>query len=296
MSITPSDWQVYLDGNIVATSQAHISVFDRGLEYGDAIMESILCFERRMFKLEEHIARLFWSAQHVRLPVPLPKAGVTQAVHETARANRFDFAHVKILLTRGTQSRLGVRPRPDDHPTLIVLCRPLDRAAFLPDSPTGIRLASVSVRKYPPTVLDPRIKSTNFLPNILAITEALDSDADEAVVLDDRGYVTECAAANIFAVKGRTIATPLPVAALEGITRATIMDLGCKAGYTVVERLLTQYDLRTADEVFITGTAAGVKSVVAVDKRPIGSGEPGPVFRELSHAFKEVLLTSAPLW
>jgi branched-chain amino acid aminotransferase len=287
------DWKVYVNGEILPVEEAKVSPFDRGIEYGDGIMESIRCYEGRLFEIDAHINRLYRSAIYARINIPLSKAELKPAILNTVQANNFSHAHVKVIVTRGIEYGLGLQPNPNARPTVIIFCRPMEEKSALGKESDGFRLASVSRRKVPPACLDPRIKSTDFLPNILARAEAVDSGADEAVLLDSFGNVAECAAANIFIVKGDEICTPPASAALEGITRKAVIELARKVGYSVSEMTLTQYDIWTADEVFITGTAAGIAPIVEVDRRPIGERKVGPVTSRLTQEYRQALLSAA---
>jgi branched-chain amino acid aminotransferase len=297
MGSSPEDWKAYVNGRIVPVAQARVPIFDRGFEYGDGVFEGILCYDGRLFKVDEHLARLYRSAQAVCINISLTKSDFKEIIKRTVRANGFRYAHIKPFVTRGTHYELKDPTRPIE-PNIVVLVRPLegDAMSIYGDPSKGFKLASVSVRKIPQVCLDPRIKCQNFLTNILAWYEAVASGADEALVLDIQGNVAECSFANIFVARGDELHTPTSTHCLEGITRETIIELAREAGYPVQERVLTPYDVRTANEVFATGTAAGVAPMVEFDGQPIGDGKVGAITSLLMSMYERALLKGEPVY
>ena len=278
-------WKVYVNGEMVPWNEARISVFDRGFQYGDGVFEGMRCYDGRIFKLKEHTDRLFRSARAVHIDMPLTKDQFNDAVKRVIRENGFQDAHVKPQVTRGTASKLGLDPRNTTAANIVIPARPIGKSMF--DAEKGFRLASVSVRKIPAMCLDPRIKSLNYLVNILARSEALASGADEAIMLDIRGYVSEGAGDNLFLVRDGGLYTPNVQDALEGITRQTVIDMARRENIPVHETRLTLYDFYTADEVFATGSGAGIIAVTQVDNQVISRGRMGEMTRRISQLYEE---------
>ena len=277
--------KVYLNGELIPREAARISVFDHGLLYGDGVFEGIRAYGGKVFKLAEHVARLYDSARAIRLEIPLEPARMSAAVEETLRANDLTDAYVRVVVTRGVGT-LGLDPDKCSHPQVIIIA---DSIVLYPEElyRRGLDIVTVSTIRNHPAALNPRIKSLNYLNNILAKIEGKNAGVLEALMLNAQGLVAECTGDNIFIVTRGGLRTP-PVTAgiLEGITRNTVIDLACEAGYAVREEDLTLYDLYTAEECFLTGTAAEVIAVVKVDGRTIGAGEPGPVTRDLLGRFR----------
>jgi branched-chain amino acid aminotransferase len=242
MGSSPEDWKAYVNGRIVPVAQARVPIFDRGFEYGDGVFEGILCYDGRLFKVDEHLARLYRSAQAVCINISLTKSDFKEIIKRTVRANGFRYAHIKPFVTRGTHYELKDPTRPIE-PNIVVLVRPL-----------------------------------------------------EALVLDIQGNVAECSFANIFVARGDELHTPTSTHCLEGITRETIIELAREAGYPVQERVLTPYDVRTANEVFATGTAAGVAPMVEFDGQPIGDGKVGAITSLLMSMYERALLKGEPVY
>ena len=277
------NWLVYVNGEMVPMKEAKISVFDRGFQYGDGVFEGLRAYDGKIFKLREHTDRLFRSARAINIQMPITKDAFSEAVKRVVRENKFQGAHIKPQVTRGTAWKLGLDPRNTTAPNIVIPARPIGKSMFEADK--GFKLAAVSVRKIPAMCFDPRVKSLNYLANIMARMEALASGADEAIMLDVHGYVSEGAGDNIFLVKNGEIYTSSVQDALEGITRATVIDLANGKGIKVHETKLTLYDVYVADEVFVTGSGAGIVGVTEVDKRVISDGKIGPMTKIISDAY-----------
>lgn len=276
--------KVFIDGQFYAESDAKISVFDHGLLYGDGVFEGIRAYHGRVFKLKEHLDRLFCSAKALLLEIPMTHAELTRAVVATCRENSVRDGYVRLLVTRGVGT-LGLNPKRCRRPSVIIIA---DRIQLY--SPElydqGMEIVTVPTTRNLHSAVNPAIKSLNYLNNILAKIEANIAGVEEAIMLNAEGYVAECTGDNLFLVKGRQLLTPpLSAGALYGITRATVMDLAREAGLTVAEPNLTRYDVFNADECFLTGTAAEIMPVVKVDGRTIGTGKPGPVTRLLTERY-----------
>ncbi|MEM2213945.1 MAG: branched-chain-amino-acid transaminase [Candidatus Nezhaarchaeales archaeon] len=279
---------VYIDGNLVPKSQAKISVFDHGFLYGDGVFESVIVTDGVAFKLKEHIDRLYDSAKAICIDVPMSKEEMIKTIVDVVRANGFKNAYIRIIVTRGVGD-LGLDPRKCSKPTIVII---VDKIKLYDDDVWSKGLTTIisSVRRDRVDATTHEVKSMNYLNNILAKIEANAVGADEAIMLDDRGFVSEGTADNIFIVKNGVIYTPLRSSGiLPGITRARVMKLAEELGYKVVEKDITPAELLTADEVFLTGTAAGIVPVVKVAGRVIGDGKPGPVTRRLYEKFVELM-------
>ncbi|MBK8574165.1 MAG: branched-chain-amino-acid transaminase [Elusimicrobia bacterium] len=276
--------QIYLNGALVPKEQAVLSVFDHGLLYGDGVFEGIRAYNGRVFRLKEHLDRLFRSAQAIVLDIGMTQDELQTAVLQTLQANALRDAYIRLVVTRGVGD-LGLDPKKCPRPTVFIIA---DKIALYPKEcySQGLEVNTVSTRRNSSQALNPNIKSLNYLNNILAKIEAGVSGAREAIMLSLEGYVAECTGDNIFFIKGKRLVTPPSTAgALEGITRGAVMQLSSTVGMTAEERLFTTFDLYTADEVFLTGTAAEVIPVVKIDARPIGSGTPGHQTKRLIEAF-----------
>lgn len=279
-----SSLQIYLNGTLVPKEKAVLSVFDHGLLYGDGVFEGIRAYNGRVFRLKEHLDRLYRSAQAIVLDIGMSPDQMEAAVLQTLRANALRDAYIRLVVTRGVGD-LGLDPKKCPRPTVFIIA---DKIALYPKEcyTQGLEVNTVSTRRNSSQALNPNIKSLNYLNNILAKIEAGVSGAREAIMLSLEGYVAECTGDNIFFIKGPRLVTPPSAAgALEGITRGAVMDLAPTVGLTVEERLFTPFDLYTADEVFLTGTAAELIPVVQIDARPIGSGKPGSQTQRLMEAF-----------
>ena len=276
---------VSIDGELVPRDQARISVFDHGLLYGDGVFEGIRVYARRIFRLDAHLARLEASAHALGLALPLDRAALAETVRAAVRANRQEDGYIRLVVTRG-EGPLGLDPRTCARPRVIVIVADL---AVYPRQhyAEGIRVVTAATRQVPSASVDSRIKSLNYLKNVLARLEAHEAGAAEALMLNAEGFVAECTADNVFAVHGRRVLTPPATeGALDGITAAAIRELATADGLDWEERRLARYDLFVADECFLTGTGAEVIPVVQLDGRRIGAGVPGPVTRRLTAAFR----------
>lgn len=279
------NWLVYVNGEMVPMKDANISVFDRGFQYGDGIFEGMRAYEGKIFKLKEHTDRLFRSAKAINITMPITKEEFSNAVKRVVRENKFQDAHIKPQVTRGIAWKLGLDPRNTTAPNIVIPARPIGKSMFEADK--GFKLAAVSVRKIPAMSLDPRIKSLNYLVNIMARSEALASGADEAIMLDIHGYVSEGAGDNIFLIRNGELYTPAVQDALEGITRETVIELAGRMKIKVHEAKLTMYDVYVADEIFVTGSGAGIVGVTEVDKRVVSGGKTGPITKKISDVYDE---------
>ncbi len=275
---------IYLDGRLVPEEEARVSVFDHGLLYGDGVFEGIRAYNGKIFRLDEHLARLYDSAKAIDLAIPLTKAEMTEVIKETLRQNSLRDAYIRPIVTRG-KGDLGLDPLKCAKPTVIVIA--VTWGAMYGDLyEKGLRAICVSVRRTPPESMPPNVKSLNYLNNILAKIEANHRGVDEAIFFDTKGHVSEGSGDNIFVVKDGVIITPPTLNNLRGITRMVVLEIAAKMGITVLERDLGYFDLYTADEVFVTGTAAEVAPIREIDGRVIGNGKPGPITRQLMAAFR----------
>jgi branched-chain amino acid aminotransferase len=281
---------IYLNGRFVPEEQATVSVFDHGFLYGDGVFEGIRAYDGRVFRLEEHVQRLFDSAQAIMLSIPLSQKKMCEAILETLRKNNLRNAYIRPIVSRG-YGDLGLDPNKCPRPSVIIIA--IDWGAMYGDLyEVGLTAISVAVRRNSPDSLPPNIKSLNYLNNILAKIEANVKGGNEAIILDSRGLVSEGSGDNIFVIKEGQIFTPHTISNLKGITRAAVMELAEIKGNPIQEKEMGLFDLYTADEVFVTGTAAEVAPVTKVDGRVIGTGKPGPITKELMAAFKDLAMTT----
>lgn len=284
-----SQW-IFLSGEFVKKEDAVVSVYDHGFLYGDGVFEGIRVYSGNIFKLDEHLDRLFESAQSIMLTIPYTKEELTNIIVDTVRKNQLKTAYIRVVVSRGA-GNLGLDPAYCSQPRVVVIAEEL---ALYPQSlyEKGLRVGSVASRRNRPDVLSPQVKSLNYLNNILVKLEANQAGVDEALMLNDQGYVTEGSADNIFIVKNGTIRTPpVYLGALEGITRNAIISLAKELGYELQETPFTRHDVYTADEVFLTGTAVEVIAVVEVDGRKVQDGKPGEVTNHLLSEFRKLVLT-----
>jgi branched-chain amino acid aminotransferase len=276
--------KVWIDGEITDGAEARIPVTDHGLLYGDGIFEGIRVYGGRVFRLDAHMARFETGARTLALELPGGIAAVREIVLETVRAHGADEAYVRLIITRG-EGALGVDPTTCPRPRLICL---VDRVRIYPPEKlvAGIDLVTSSVRRPPADVLDPRVKSLNYLNNVMAKLEARQRGADEALMLNVQGMVAEASVANVFVVRSGVLLTPPATdGALEGITRATVLDLAAALGIPAREQTLGRFDLFAADEAFLTGSGAGIVPVRSLDGRAVGRQTPGPVCEKIRAAF-----------
>lgn len=272
--------KIYVDGKYFGERDAKISVFDHGLLYGDGIFEGIRAYNGRVFKLKEHIERLFYSAKAILLDIPMSAAAVSQAVVETCRRNKLRDGYIRLVVTRGVGT-LGLNPNRCKNPSVIIIA---GKIQLYPAElyMKGMEIVTVPTVRNLHSALNPAIKSLNYLNNILAKIEANNSGCEEAIMLNAEGFVSECTGDNVFIVKEQQLFTPpLSAGALYGITRRVVMDIASDSGLKVSEPNLTRYDLYNADECFLTGTGAEIVPVVKIDGRPIGTGKPGPITTKL---------------
>jgi branched-chain amino acid aminotransferase len=278
---------VYVDGKLLPKEQAYISVFDHGFLYGDGVFEGIRVYEGNVFRLEQHIDRLFESAKTIALDVPLSRDELIRTTLETVSANAMRDCYIRLIVSRG-KGDLGIDPGKCARPTLVII---VDRISLYPEEfyRNGIRLITSSVRRIPSQCLDPRIKSLNYLNNILAKIEAKAAGCPEAVMLNYDGRVAECTADNLFIVKAGELRTPhLMQGALGGVTRRAVMDIADEDGIPWRETVLGLHDLYNADECFLTGTGAEIVPVVSIDGRTIGDGKPGRMTERLLERYREI--------
>ena len=278
---------VYIDGKYYPKSEAKISVYDHGLLYGDGVFEGIRAYNGVVFKLKEHIDRLFKSAHPIFLKIPLTKEQLTKAVLEILRKNKLKNAYIRLVVTRGVGD-LGLDPRKCPKATIIIITEPLLQLHSPEKLENGISTIITWVRRNSVDAATHELKSLNYLNSILGKIEANNIGADEAICLDKTGYVCEGVGENIFIVRdGKLYTPPLSSGALDGITRTLIIRLAKKLGIEIIERNITPNELFTADEVFFTGTAAEVAPIREVNKRVIGSGKPGPVTKRIMQEFEK---------
>jgi len=283
--------KIYIDGKYYDERAAKISVFDHGLLYGDGIFEGIRAYNGRVFKLKEHIDRLFYSATAILLNIPISHAEMMAAVVETCRRNKLHDGYVRLLVTRGPGT-LGLNPNRCKKPSVIIIA---DKIQLYPHGfyEKGMEIITVPTVRNLHSALNPAIKSLNYLNNILAKIEANNSGCEEAIMLNAEGFVSECTGDNVFIVKENHLLTPpLSAGALYGITRRVVLEMAEESGMTVAEPNLTRYDLFNADECFLSGTGAELVPVVKIDGRVIGSGKPGRAIRKLINQYRALTKVS----
>ncbi len=280
---------VYIDGEFVPEDEAKISIFDHGFLYGDGVFEGIRAYNGRVFKLREHIDRLYDSAKAIALEIPLSKEEFERVIIETLRRNKLRDAYIRPIVTRGVGD-LGLDPRKCKKPTVIVITKPWGKM-YGDLYEKGLRAVTVAVRRNSYDALPPNIKSLNYLNNILAKIEANVKGGDEAIFLDKDGFVSEGSGDNVFIVKNGKIITPPTINNLRGITRDVTIEIIQKLGIPFKEANIGLYDLYTADEAFVTGTAAEIAPIVEIDGRKIGDGKPGKITKLLMVEFEKMTQT-----
>lgn len=280
--------QIYIDGEYFEKSEAKISVFDHGLLYGDGVFEGIRVYANRVFKLDEHLERLYESAKAIDLKIPLPVEKLKEDVLKTVHLNEMADSYIRLIVTRG-MGNLGLNPYTCRSPSIIII---VDKIALYPPElyEKGLALITVATQRNLPEAINPRIKSLNYLNNILAKIEAINAGVEEAIMLNSFGLVSECAGDNIFAVRKGVLITPsISMGVLEGITRNVVINMARERGIEVKPIVMTRHDLFIADEVFLTGSAAEIVPVVKVDGRVIGDGKPGRLTRSFIKEYHELV-------
>jgi branched-chain amino acid aminotransferase len=279
--------QVYIGGKFFPQEDAKISVFDHGLLYGDGIFEGLRSYGGKVFRLKEHINRLYESAKAIWLEIPISPGEMSDAVNEAVRVNKIEDGYVRLVVTRGAGT-LGLDPNRCSNPQVIIIA---DVISLYPKElyDKGLEIITVSVQRNHPAALSPRIKSLNYLNNILAKIEGLQAGCIEALMLNHKGEVAECTGDNVFLVRNGVLFTPpLEAGILEGVTRDAVIEIAQDADIEVRAVPITKHDVYIADECFLTGTAAEIVPVVKVDSRTIGTGKPGPMTRDLEKRFKKL--------
>ncbi len=285
-----SELLIYYNGDFVPKSQATTSVYDHGFLYGDGVFEGIRAYNGRVFKLREHVDRLYDSARAIALDIPISRDEMEEAILETLRKNDLTDAYIRPIVSRGVGD-LGLDPRKCPKPNIYIICQ--EWGAMYGDLyEVGLTGVTVSVRRNSCDALSPNIKSLNYLNNILAKIEANEKGGDEAIFFDQNGYLSEGSGDNIFIIKDDKVYTPPTINNLKGITRATAIELLADMGIETNVENLGMFDLYTADEIFVTGTAAEAAPLVKVDGRPIGNGKPGPITKKMVKAFEKITTTT----
>ncbi len=278
--------KIWLDGKLVDEADAKISVFDHGLLYGDGVFEGIRVYSGKIFELDAHIKRLYQSAKVIRLEIPISQSKLISAIEKTVEANGVIDGYIRLVVTRGVGT-LGLNPFVCEKSIIFIIA---DNIQLYPEElyEKGMKVISATTVRNHPLAIPPQVKSLNYLNNILAKIEALDSNVPEAIMYNHEGYVAEATGDNVFIVRNGVIYTPpVEAGALEGITRGVVIRLAKEENIEVVEKNLTRFDLYVCDEFFLTGTAAEVIGVVEIDGRVIGDGTPGPVTKLLRKRFFE---------
>ncbi len=280
------DLLVYIDGKFVPAKDAKISVFDHGFLYGDGVFEGIRAYNGRVFKLKEHVDRLYDSAKAIDLKIPVSKEEFMEIILETLRRNKLRDAYIRPIVTRGIGD-LGLDPNKCGKPCIIVIAQPWGRL-YGDLYERGLRAVTVTIRRNAIDSLPPNIKSLNYLNNVLAKIEANAKGGDEAIFLDHNGYVSEGSGDNVFIVKNGEVLTPPTINNLKGITREVVIDIIRKLGIPFKEVNISLYDLYTADEIFVTGTAAEICPITWIDGRVVGDGKPGEITKKLMEEFRKL--------
>jgi branched-chain amino acid aminotransferase len=288
--------KIYIDGQFYDKENAKISVFDHGLLYGDGVFEGIRFYNGRVFRLEEHIDRLFDSARAIALNIGMDKSAVIEATLETIRQNNLQDGYIRLVVTRGVGD-LGLNPMLCPKASIFVIASKI--TLYSADKyENGLDVVTCATRRIPHGALSPMVKSLNYLNNVMAKIEAQNAGAGEGLMLNEQGFVSECTGDNIFIIKNGVITTPpISAGALAGVTRSVVFDLAAEFGIPIHEPMMTRYDIFTADECFLTGTAAEIIPAVKLDTRLIGDGKPGPITRRLITRFRELTAsTGTPIY
>ena len=282
--------KIFINGKYYSKANAKISIFDHGLLYGDGVFEGLRAYNGRVFKLYEHIDRLFESAKSIMLKIPMSRRALAEAILATCRKNNIKNGYIRPIVTRGAGT-LGLNPFKCKDPQVIIIA---DKIALYPRQlyKKGLSIVTVATTRNAAEAVNPRIKSLNYLNNVLAKIEALTAGFSEALMFNSFGFVSECTGDNIFIVKDETIYTPsLYMGVLRGVTRDTVIEIAKRLGFVVKQIVLNRHDIYNADECFLTGTAAEIVPVVKVDSRGIGSGKPGEITLKLTQHFRELIGT-----
>lgn len=288
--------RIYIDGKFFAEQDAKVSVFDHGLLYGDGIFEGIRFYNSRVFRLEEHLERLWDSARSICLEIPMSMPAMTEAVLETIRQNDLRDGYIRLIVTRGV-GNLGLNPAQCKKPSVIIIVATV--ALYPPETYAhGLTVVTCATRRTSPSALNPAVKSLNYLNNVMARIEANLAGADEALMLNEAGNVSECTADNVFVIKhGQIFTPPISAGALRGITRSVVFELAAEMGVRITETDITRHDVFIADECFLTGTAAELIPVIKADGRTIGNGKPGPITTRMISRFREITReTGTPIY
>lgn len=279
---------IYLDGKLVPQSEAKISVFDHGLLYGDGVFEGIRFYNGRVFRLTEHLVRLYESAKSILLNIPLTVEEMEKATLDTIAANGLRDGYIRLVITRGV-GPLGLNPYQCPKASVFVIASSI---SLYPAEKyeNGLIMVTCATRRPSPAALSPQVKSLNYLNNVMAKVEAIQGGGEEGIMLNEQGFVAECTGDNVFIIKkGKIFTPPVSAGSLDGITRQAVIELLEQSGTPVTEITMTRHDIFTADECFLTGTAAEVIPAVQLDRRPIGDGKPGPITRKLVEKFKALV-------
>lgn len=279
--------KIWIDGNYVEKNAAQVSVFDHGLLYGDGVFEGIRFYGRKVFKLKEHVDRLFFSARYIMLDIGMTPDEVSNAITQTVMDGALDDGYIRVVVSRGT-GNLGLNPANCEKARVIIIT---DKIALYPKEhyENGLSIITSSTRRPTPAALSPQVKSLNYLNNIMAKVEATRAGVLEALMLNEQGNVAECTGDNIFIVKNGIVYTPFVAdGCLDGITRGVVLDICGELGITAIEKTLNRFDIMCADECFLTGTAAEVIPVTDLDGRKIGEGKPGPVFARILNSYQNL--------
>lgn len=277
----------YVNGQYVRKEEASISIYDHGFLYGDGVYEAIRSYDCVVFMLREHLDRLYESAQSIKLNIPFEKDELSKVIVEVLKRNQLKNGYVRVVVSRG-EGKMGVDPRNCPKATVVVMAE--QREPLFGAKVRGIFAVISSLRRTPSWSLDPRIKTLNYLNNIMAKVEAIESGVEEAIMLNEQGYVAETSTENIFVVKNGAVATPHPsLGVLKGITRDVVIRIAKELGYVLEERSITVHELYNADEVFVTGTAAEIVPILKISGRIVGHGEVGPVSQKVLNRFRQLV-------